>query len=363
MQSPIANPIMVHNPEGSYPIYVEAGALDRLGMLCRTAGLGGMALVVTDTQVGPLYGARVVTALQAADYPATLATMPAGEAHKTVATVTDLLGAALAAGLDRAGFVVALGGGVVGDTAGLVAVLYMRGVALVQAPTTVLAMADSSIGGKVGVDHPAAKNLIGAFKQPALVVADPTTLATLPADEQRNGLAEILKAGFIAGGPFLAQLEGPELPPVADLLRPAIEVKRQLVEADPYERGPRALLNLGHTFGHAFEQVSGYRRKHGVGVAQGTVVAAHLAARLGLADAVLPARIERLFARAGLPLRWGGLDLPPGITPDMIIAAMAGDKKRLAGRLRFVLPFAPGDVRVVDDVPLDAVRAVLEETQ
>ena len=357
------NPILVHSPDGPYPIYVEHGGLDRLGQYCREAGLGGSALLITDRTVGPLYGERALAALRAADYGAALATMPAGEVHKTLATVSDLIGAALAAGLDRKGFVVALGGGVVGDTAGLVAALYMRGVAFVQAPTSVVAMADSSIGGKVGVDHPAAKNLIGAFKQPRLVVADLATLATLPPDEIANGMAEILKAGLIAGGALLAQLEAPEPPPVAAVLHPAIEVKRRIVEADPYEQGQRALLNLGHTFGHAFEQVSGYRRKHGFGVAAGTVVAAHLAARLGLAEAALPGRVETLFARYTLPIRWGGPDLPPGTTPATILAAMAGDKKRVAGRLRFVLPHAPGDVRVVADVPPDAVIAALEETQ
>src|SRR5690242_2794001 len=194
-------PIQVHGPDGPYPIYIERGGLERLGQYCRAAGLGGSALVITDSTVGPLYGERALAALRAADYGAALATMRAGEAHKTLATVGDLIGTGLAAGLDRKGFVVALGGGVVGDTAGLVAALYMRGVAFVQVPTSVVAMADSSIGGKVGVDHPAAKNLIGAFKQPRLVVADPATLATLPADEQHNGLAEILKAALIAGGP------------------------------------------------------------------------------------------------------------------------------------------------------------------
>ncbi len=363
MTDPEPTPILVHSPDGPYPIYIGHGALDRLGDYCRAAGLGGSALVITDSTVGPLYGEQALAALQAAGYGATLATMPAGEAHKTLATVGDLIGAALGAGLDRKGFIVALGGGVVGDTAGLVAALYMRGVAFVQAPTSVVAMADSSIGGKVGVDHPAAKNLIGAFKQPRLVVADLATLASLPADEVANGMAEILKAGLIAGGDLLAQLEAEESPPVAAVLRPAIEVKRRLVEADPYEQGERALLNLGHTFGHAFEQVSGYRRKHGFGVAAGTVVAAHLAARLGLADAALPGRVETLFARYALPIRWGGPDLPPGTTPGPIIAAMAGDKKRVAGRLRFILPAAPGDVRVVDDVPKMAVYTVLEETQ
>jgi 3-dehydroquinate synthase len=360
---PRPNPILVHSPGGAYPIYVADGALNRLGDYCREAGLGGSALVISDRTVGPLYGERALAALRAADYGAALATMPAGEVHKTLATVGDLIGAALAAGLDRKGFVVALGGGVVGDTAGLVAALYMRGVAFVQAPTSVVAMADSSIGGKVGVDHPAAKNLIGAFQQPRLVVADLATLATLPPDEIANGMAEILKAGLIAGGALLAQLEAPEPPTVAAVLHPAIEVKRRIVEADPYEQGQRALLNLGHTFGHAFEQVSGYRRKHGFGVAAGTVVAAHLAARLGLTDASLPGRVASLFARYALPTRWGGPDLPPGTTPATIVAAMAGDKKRVAGRLRFVLPYAPGDVRVVADVPEAAVIAALAETE
>ena len=357
------DPIQVHSPDGPYPIYVAPGALDRLGQHCRAAGLTGSALVITDRTVGPLYGERALAALRAADYGAALATMPAGEAHKTLATVGDLIGAGLAGGLDRQGFVVALGGGVVGDTAGLVAALYMRGVRLCPGP--------NQRGGDGRQQH-RRQGRAWTTRRPRTCSARSSspgwswpTWAPSPAcrpTRSPTGMAEIVKAGLIAGGDLLAQLEAPEPPPVAAVLHPAIEVKRRIVEADPYEQGQRALLNLGHTFGHAFEQVSGYRRKHGFGVAAGTVVAAHLAARLGRADAALPGRVAALFARYALPTRWGGPDLPPGTTPATIVAAMAGDKKRLAGRLRFVLPHAPGDVRVADDVPEAAVLAALEET-
>jgi len=293
--------------------------------------------------------------------------MQAGEAHKGWASLDRLIAGFAAAGLDRGGWVLALGGGVVGDTAGLAAALYMRGVPLVQAPTTLLAMADASVGGKVAIDHPLGKNLVGAFKQPAAVVADLATLDTLPADEVANGMAEVVKAAIIgganggAGPPHLLDLLDAGALPAEEMLAEAIAVKARIVEADPYERDQRALLNLGHTFGHAFERLSAYRLKHGYGVAQGMMVAAHLAERLGLAPAALTAQTARLLTAYGLPLCWGA-DLPAGTTPAQVLAAMSTDKKRQAGRLRFVLARAVGDVRVETDVPAAEVLAALAGT-
>jgi 3-dehydroquinate synthase len=359
--------LRVSSPDDEYRIVLGRGLLDSLGEIAADAGLGRRVVVVTDTNVAPLYGDRVLTALQRGGFEAALALMPAGEAHKTWDTVNLLVDAFVGRGLDRGGWVLALGGGVVGDTAGFAAAIYMRGVALVQVPTTLLAMADSSIGGKVGVDHPAGKNLLGAFKQPRLVVADLDALATLPPEQIACGMAEIIKAGII-GDPVLFDLIERSNPGSLDYetaLRLAIEVKRGIVERDPHEAGERALLNLGHTFGHAFERWTGYTRLHGHAVSQGMAVAFRLAQMLDLTDAYTAGRVEAVLAKYGLPVRWG----QPGLTADASSAveqvwqAMWADKKRLDGQLRLVLPEAIGSVRLVDDVPEDAIKQALTETQ
>lgn len=358
--------LTVHTPDGSYPVIIGAGALGRVGDTAQGLGLGQRVVVATDTTVGPLHGTTALRALAGAGFHPRLVTMPAGEAHKGWAALDGFIAGFAEAGLDRSGWVLALGGGVVGDTVGLAAALYMRGVPFVQAPTTVLAIADSSVGGKVAIDHPAGKNLVGVFKQPAAVLADLATLDTLPPDEVANGMAEVVKASIIGlpgpGGARLLALLDAGAPPDAELLALAIGVKQRIVEADPFEQGDRALLNLGHTFGHAFERLSGYTLKHGYGVAQGMMAAAHLADRLGLADPALTARTARLLAAYRLPLAWGPT-LPPSVTPAAILAAMATDKKRRAGRLRFVLAHAVGDVRVVADVPEADVLAALEASR
>ncbi len=358
--------LTIHTPDGSYPVHVGHGLLADIGATAHDLGLGGRVVVATDRTVAALHGAAVLAALQAAGLDATLVAMAAGEVHKGWAALDGFIAGFAAAGLDRSGWVLALGGGVVGDTAGLAAALYMRGVPLLQAPTTLLAMADASVGGKVAIDHPLGKNLVGVFKQSVAVVADLATLTTLPPDEVANGMAEIVKAGLIGlpgpDGARLTALLNATAPPDAELLALAIAVKQRLVEADPFEQGDRALLNLGHTFGHAFERLSGYTLKHGFGVAQGMMTAAHLAERLDVADAALTAYTARLLAAYGLPLTWGAT-LPPTTTPAAVLAAMATDKKRHAGRLRFVLAHAPGDVRVVRDVPEAAVLAALESSR
>ncbi|HUS17847.1 MAG TPA: 3-dehydroquinate synthase family protein, partial [Chloroflexia bacterium] len=232
---------------------------------------------------------------------------------------------------------------------------------LVQAPTTLLAMADASVGGKVAIDHPLGKNLIGVFKQPVAVIADLGTLATLPPDEVANGMAEIVKAAIIgeAGGDDVLLRLLDHGAPVSDaMLDRAIAVKQRLVEADPYEAGERALLNLGHTFGHALERLSGYTLKHGFAVAQGMMAAAHLAEILDLAPGELTAQTAHLLDTYGLATHWGA-GLPPDTTPEAVLAAMSTDKKRRDGRLRFVLARAVGDVRIEADVPPGAVLHAL----
>jgi 3-dehydroquinate synthase len=322
-------------------------------------------LVATDSVVAPLYGEQVLASLEAAGFQPALATMPAGERHKTWDSVGLFVEAALEAGLDRGSWVLALGGGVVGDTAGFAASVYMRGVPFVQAPTTLLAMADSSIGGKVGVDHPRGKNLLGAFKHPALVVADLDTLSTLPPVQLACGMAEIIKAAIIADPALFAYLEATE-PAELDYkkaLAAAILVKREIVQRDPEERGERALLNLGHTFGHAFEKRTGYARLHGVGVAQGMAVAFRLAVALGRCDPDLELRLGRVLHKWGLPRRWGAPELCDAADIEGVWEAMLGDKKRVDGRLRLVLPEDVGRVSVVEGVPEAAIKRALLEMQ
>lgn len=357
--------IQVQSPQGEYQVLVGRGLLAEVGSLAASRGLGRRVLVATDSVVAPLYGEQVITSLEAAGFQATLASMPAGEQHKNWDSVSLFVEAALEAGLDRGSWVLALGGGVVGDTAGFAASVYMRGVPFAQAPTTLLAMSDSSIGGKVGVDHPRGKNLLGAFKHPALVVADLDTLSTLPPTQVACGMAEIVKAGIIGDPALFDYLEAtePEALDYARTLAAAILVKREIVQRDPEEKGERALLNLGHTFGHAFEKRTGYTRLHGVAVAQGMAVAFRLAVRLGMCDPELELRVARVLDRWGLPRRWGAPELNEAGAVEGVWEAMLGDKKRADGRLRLVLPGALGRVSVVEGVPEEAIKSALVEMQ
>ena len=359
----------VRHPGGGYDVTVGQGLLAEALTL---AGVDGPVAVITDSEVGPRHAAALQK-LAFADKPGfyTVLTMPAGERHKTLDTARDLYDGLLAADLDRAGTIIALGGGVVGDVAGFVAATYLRGVAFVLCPTSLLAMVDASIGGKTGVDLPQGKNLVGAFKQPQAVLADVGTLATLPAAEFTSGLAEVAKHGLIAD-PLLWQrlmMEEWHFDPrelatnrlrradLQSLLVRAIGVKRAVVEEDPFERGRRAVLNLGHTFGHAVEQVSGYAVRHGDAVAMGLAAAARLSAALEECSPSLPKLVEMVLARLGLPTH-----IPPALDPAALFAAMSTDKKRAAGRLRFVLIRDIGDVFVRDDIAEGMVMEILRES-
>ncbi len=345
--------IGVTHPNGRYNVTVGPELLPDLRDL---AGVNGPVAVITDSNVGPLYAERI-----GADV---VVTIPAGEAHKTLATVNQLYGQLLSAGLDRQGTVIALGGGVVGDVAGFAAATYMRGVDFIQAPTSLLAMVDASVGGKTGVDLPQGKNLVGAFKQPQAVLADLLTLSTLPDVEFSAGMAEVIKAGIIADPALfkLVESEAAQLMSRANvdldllgiIVSDSVEMKRKIVQEDPYEQGRRAVLNLGHTFGHAIEQVSDYSVRHGEGVAMGLVAAAHLAADLGYCSAELEPRIEQVLKGVSLPVQ-----LPSQWQAEEIYAAMASDKKKATGRLRFVLPRDIGDVFVSDQVSEDQVLKTL----
>lgn len=342
---------------GAYDILFAPGLLRRLGELLRGLNIEGKVALVTSPTVAALYGQLAVASLEGAEYAVRVIEMPDGEEHKNLDTLSSLYDACLDAGIERGDTVVTMGGGVVGDTAGLLAATYMRGLPLVQVPTTLLGQVDASVGGKVAIDHPRAKNLIGAFYQPRLVVADPQVLETLPPEEFRCGLAEVIKAGVIRAPRLFAHLEELGAEPLAPLVAQAIAVKVEVVSADPFEKGLRAILNFGHTIGHGIETVCNYTLRHGDAVSVGMVGATQIAVDMGLCKPDLKRRLSDMLRRFGLPV------VVPGANPHAVWAAMAADKKRWRGRLRFVLPRAIGDVIVVDDVPEGvALRAIEQVT-
>jgi shikimate kinase / 3-dehydroquinate synthase len=326
-----------------------AGLFADLPRLLAERGLRAPFVIIADDAVAALHGDRVRRSLDAP-----LITFPTGEGHKNLATVQALYGQCVQAGLERGGSIVVLGGGVAGDMAGFVAATYMRGVAWANLPTSLLALADAGLGGKVGVDLPEGKNLVGAFHPPALVVGDFDVLQTLPEVERRCGLAEIIKAGLIRDAALFEGLAVGSLPLETAIVR-AAAVKVGVVNADPYERGERASLNLGHTIGHGVEAASGYRLRHGEAVAIGMVAESRLAERLGLAEAGLAERVAASLRRVGLPER------APGMAPAVVRAAMSSDKKKVGGRLKFALPRCPGEVVWGVEADEPNLMAVLEE--
>lgn len=344
----------------SYPIHVGSGILAD-GSLYAPHLRGRRAAIVTNAVVAPLYLGPVRAALSAAGVPAIEITVADGEQAKCWETLDQIVAAMLAARCDRQTVVVALGGGVVGDLAGFAAAIYQRGVPFIQVPTTLLAQVDSSVGGKTGINHAQGKNMIGAFHQPLAVIADVGALATLPARELRAGLAEVIKHGLVLDHAFFEWLEGnverllagdPEA--LMHAVLRSCELKAQVVAADEREAGLRAILNLGHTFGHAIEASLGYGRwLHGEAVAAGMVMAAELSARAGLLDPPAVARVRALVARAGLPAEG------PELSPERYLERMAIDKKASAGKIRFVVLEALGRAALRDDLALDVVRAAI----
>ncbi|HLS91081.1 MAG TPA: 3-dehydroquinate synthase [Limnochordia bacterium] len=353
------DPVWVDLGDRSYPIEIGPGLLDEAGQRCRAMGLGSRLLVVADEHVGRLYGGVVLKSLKEAGFSVDFATFPAGEAYKSLETAAALYGACLDAGLDRGSGIVALGGGVVGDVAGFVAATYMRGIDLVQLPTTLLSQVDSSVGGKTGVNHPRGKNLIGAFHQPRLVLADVSVLVSLDPREYRSGLAEVVKAGLIRDPDLVELLEKEWLPLLrldgkllTRVVRRAVQIKAEVVQADEREAGLRAILNFGHTVGHALEAATGYRRfTHGEAISIGMVVEAELSAALGLIGPGDVSRIREMLARFGLPVD------AQGVPYEKVQEAMRLDKKVKDGRLRFALLDGIGSCRIVSDVSEEAVAA------
>src|SRR6184192_2651018 len=347
----------------SYSIVVEPGALAGVGARLRELRVGSRAVLVTDAGILKLHGAAVITGLEAAGLSVTVIEVPEGETAKTLAVAEHCWDRLLAAGLDRTSTVLGLGGGAVGDLAGFVAATYMRGMNFVTLPTTVLAQVDAAIGGKTAIDHPTAKNLIGAFHQPRLVICDPATTLTLSPREFESGLAEIVKHSIVLDADYFTEVErdaaalcARDLPVVERIVGGSCRLKAGVVERDERESELRHALNYGHTIGHALEAATGYARfAHGEAVALGIVAEARLALRLGVASPETVLRQERLLAAVGLPVRASAIDA------DRVLAAMTRDKKARDGRVPFVLAPRIGAFQLQYDVPWDLVRAVLGE--
>jgi 3-dehydroquinate synthase len=347
--------------ERSYTIEIGTGNLGRLTSLVSDRGATHV-VVITDEHVEEPHASTVAAALAEAHLDVDLVVVESGETSKSVETAHELWDKLLDLGADRKTLVAAVGGGVIGDLAGFVAATFARGLGLIQVPTTLLAQVDSSVGGKVGVNLPGAKNMVGAFWQPAAVLIDTHVLATLPEREYRAGLAEVVKYGVILDAPFFdwieshaAELSGRDPPALRHAIARSCELKAWVVSQDEREEtGLRAVLNYGHTFCHAFEALTGYSRLlHGEGVAMGMLCASRLAHRLGRIDESVTRRQQRLLETLGLPVE------PPQLDPEQVIRAMSRDKKVEHGRLRFVLPSRLGHVELVGDVPADLVRETL----
>lgn len=340
-------PICVKTPTGMYNIWVVKGALDNIDQHLDVIGLRGHVVIVSNDTVAPLYGEKLKSKLPNAD----LIVVSDGEEYKTLETVSHIYNKMLDMGADRSTVLIALGGGVIGDIAGFVAATYMRGIKLIQVPTTLLSMVDSSVGGKVGVDLPQGKNLIGAFKQPEVVIMDTHVFDTLPDLQWRCGMAEAVKHGFISD-PSLLEPELWTKDNAVRLVRKAVQVKVDVVEVDPFEHGIRAHLNLGHTFGHAIEKVTHYEVQHGEAVAIGIVKAAKLSYKLGMIDGDLVGQIESILKQIGLPT-----DI--NLDPETWYAAMSTDKKWKGGKSRFVLLTGLGEATVVEGIPKEDILTVL----
>ncbi len=349
--------------ERAYPIHIGPGLLARADLVSPHLSLPRV-IIVSNTTVAPLYLARFSDTLARAGIQTESVVLPDGEAYKNWETLSQIFDALLTRRAERKTTLVALGGGVIGDLAGFAAACYQRGMPFIQVPTTLLAQVDSSVGGKTGINHPLGKNMIGAFYQPQLVLADTDTLATLPDRELSAGLAEVIKYGLIRDLPFLEWLEANMEKLIArdtEALTYAIhrscQNKAEVVAADERETGQRALLNLGHTFGHAIETGMGYGVwLHGEGVSAGTLLAAELSRRMGLLTRADVERVSDLFVRAGLPVA------APDLGYDAYMGHMGVDKKVEAGRIRFVLLRALGDAFITGGYDAAALRATLTES-
>ena len=345
----------------SYGIVIGSGLADDITSFVRAAGYSARGMIVTDTNIAPLYAAQTAELLARAGIRAEVVSVPAGESAKSLTQANELFTRAIEMGLDRKSPIIALGGGVVGDLAGFVAATYMRGVPFIQLPTSLLAQVDSSVGGKVAVNHPLGKNLIGAFHQPDAVFMDLDVLKTLPAREIATGLGEIIKYGIICDADFFAWLEEHRadvlaLEPAAAMymIARSCAIKADVVRQDEREGGLRRILNFGHTIAHAVEKETGYARyRHGEAVTIGMVGAADISVAMGLLSVADRRRIERLIRTMGLPYT------VKGVAPNAMYEDLFHDKKTVGGRIHWVLAEGIGKVSVHSDVPEDVVRETL----
>lgn len=336
-------------PSPGYEVLLGEGLITNLSTWLEQVQLSTPYVVVSDSIVAPLYEEVTRSSVECS-----FVTVPAGEEHKSQETLSDLYAAFMKAGLDRGGTVIALGGGVLLDLAGFAAASYMRGIRWVALPTTLLATVDASLGGKVGINLEEGKNLIGAFHAPRIVLADLSTLTTLPEEETRTGLAEMIKAALIGDPELFASMESGPTWISRGWIQRAMEVKLSIVDEDPHEHGIRAVLNLGHTFAHGLEAASGYSLSHGQAVAIGLVGATRLASTLDRCETNLLDRVQDVLLRFGLPVSYSGLDT------ERILDSMKKDKKNRAGQTRFVIPVRLGKVEIGVEAPEDVIRDVVD---
>jgi len=358
--SSLVEPDAFYLPMGEHgnSVLLGAGLLESIGPVLRARGLRGTVALIGDSNVIEHHGDRVHQSLLLSGFEVMTLRVPAGEDSKTLEMAGVLYEQLVQGGLERSGVIVTLGGGVIGDLSGFVAATYLRGVSWVNCATTLLAMVDASIGGKTGVDLPAGKNLVGAFHPPLLTVGDLTVLYTLPEREFQSGMAEVIKAGIIGDVELFEMIECGSTD-VQEIIRRSVKVKVDIVREDPFEKGRRAALNLGHTIGHGIEAASQFVLRHGEAIGIGMIAEAQIAERLGLAQSGLSDRIEAAIEKVGLPTRYAHLET------DTIVQLMRSDKKKQLGRLKFALPRAIGDVvigvDVTDELMREAVEAVRED--
>ncbi len=357
--------IRVELPTSQYNVVIQPQGLQQLGDHCQQLQLGKKIVVVSNPVIFKHYGQTVVDSLTTAGFAVTTCLLPAGERYKNLSSIQKIYDVAIGQRLERSSTLIALGGGVIGDMTGFAASSWLRGINFIQVPTTLLAMVDASIGGKTGVNHPRGKNLIGAFYQPRLVMIDPDVLKALPSREWRAGMAEVIKYGIIWDAELFQMLEAAEhlsqlsrVSPtlLAEILRRSAQAKVDVVSQDEKEAGIRAILNYGHTIGHAIESLTGYKVvNHGEAVAIGMVAAGQLAVATDLWSANDAARQDVVILKTGLPTT-----LPAGININEVVTALSLDKKVSAGQVRFILPTKIGAAAVIDRITNAAVTKVLQ---
>ena len=356
------NKIDIRLGQNSYSVHIGSGILSQTGQRLKELGYGDKAVIITNPVVNKLYGNLVKQSLIDAGYKTTILEVPDGEEHKSLESAGKLYQQLAESGAERSTPILALGGGVIGDLAGFVAATYMRGVPLVQLPTTLLAQCDSSIGGKTAVNHGQLKNEIGAFYQPKMTIVDITTLKTLPLQELTGGLSEVIKYAVIKDEQFFVYLEkNLDLIKALDdnvleaVVAKSAQIKAAIVEIDERDTGLRNILNFGHTVGHAVESVANFQVAHGLAVSIGMVAAARIASELNILDSGNITRMKNLLEKAGLMTKL------PSMAVKQVMQAMQYDKKVQSGKIRFVLPQTIGQVFIKDDVSPAIVEKVLRE--